>query len=76
MLTSKSDVTELTMEYEMSALMPMSRLVAYTLPTLVPTGVASLTDSEYIVRSNTGGLSLTSTSEMVTVATDVRDGVP
>ena len=60
----------------MSALTPMSRLVAYTRPTLVPTGVASLTDSEYIVRSNSGGLSLTSTNETVTVATDVNDGVP
>jgi len=60
----------------MSALTPISRLVAYTLPTLVPTGVTSLTDNEYIVRSNSGGLSFTSTKEMVTVATDVNDGLP
>jgi len=60
----------------MSALTPTSRLVANTLPTPVPTGVASLTDREYVVRSNSGGLSLTSTTEIVTVATDVSDGEP
>lgn len=64
------------MSYEMSALTPTSRLVAYTLPTLVPIGVASLTDSEYILRSNSGGLSLMSVTETVTVANDVSDGVP